>query len=462
MLSERISLVMNVINADNTVIAEIAGFDQSNVSRMRSGARTPVKSGTSIRRFVDAVLELAGSSGGVEKLCSLIGYSGEISGEKLRNALLDWLYDDTAVPEKKHTLKAPEAKLRFGQKLDQAIKAVGISNSDLSKLVNVDPSYLSRMRNGKYLPNNRSKVLEQICVVLINRVAQRNEMAELSEAVSIPSPLLESEPKLLMEWMLDSGETPYKAPVGQLLNSIAAVDFDREMPVPQLDQKDFGNVLSDRSEHYRGIEGIRAAVLRFLCNNLKTGRSELMLYSDQSMEWMNGDYHMKWLTLMAGVLKSGTRIRIIHNIQRSSTELLEAIASWLPLYMSGMILPFYSTRELGERFSHTMFLDPGRSCIKGSCVRGLESKCGYDYITDPETLEFCSEEFGDLLASSRPLVKISRQVTEPAQGSIQRTYGNVRLEIRENEAVLSKLSEPVCSFTFDHPLLMIAFRSYIV
>ena len=49
------------------------------------------------------------------------------------------------------------------------------------------------------------------------------------------------------------------------------------------------HILNDVREIYEGYEGLRAAVLRFLGNAVKSNAKELLLYSDQNMEWMVED-----------------------------------------------------------------------------------------------------------------------------------------------------------------------------
>lgn len=461
MLSERITLVMSVLNAENADIAQIAGFDQSNVSRMRSGARVPPKNGTSIGKFMDAAIDLALKTGKGEALCKAVGYDGEFSRESFRTSLLEWLYEDSGLPESQMLLPDPEAGLYFSKKLSTLMDTVGISNVKLSKAVSIDPSYLSRMRTGKHLPKENSKVLERICDVLIRRTIDKNELWKLSEAVNIPEKHLAAQPRLLAEWLLSSKETAYRAPVGQLIEKIGAMDQLRQVPIPPLPTDVLLSAETDDSREYLGISGLQKAVIRFLWNNAKSG-GELLLYSDQSMSWMSGSYKRIWLSLMAEVLKKGVRIKIIHNIDRSSSEMLEAIASWLPLYMTGQIEPYYCMRRKGERFAATFFMAKDQACITGCCVAGFENDCAYSYITDKDRLKALQLQFENILADSRPLVQISRDVPAPSKNGLIKTIDGVRMDISEKKAVLSKLTSPTCSFHFDHPLLLGAFRHFIL
>ena len=462
MLNNRINYLMEVLNADNVDIAQLSGFDQSNVSRMRSGARAPARIGKSINRFLDGVLKFAENTGKTELLCSSVGIPADSEAGELRDLLMDWLYEDTKPAVRLRTQKYDEAGTMFGDKLNNVMKIADFSGAALSKAVNIDPSYLSRMRGGKRLLNNRSKVLERMCGVLIDRIKERLGQAKLAELVGIPADQLISSPLLLADWLLDTHSSVGKNPLSQLISRIELMGFDSEMPVPEMNEDEFSQLLNEDCEWYKGIEGLREAVVRFLYSACCRSGSELLLYSDQSMEWMNGDYHLKWLTLMGGVLRNGVRIKIIHNIERSSAELLEAIASWLPLYMSGLIEPFYCTKRLGERFCRTMFIDKEKACIEGSCVRSFEDSCEYRYITDKDMLALRQEEYEYLLEFSRPLIQIEQGVQEPSEDSIRRKIGNVQICIESSSVVLNKLSEPQYSFRFDHPLLLGSFMNFVI
>jgi hypothetical protein len=56
MLSQKISRLMELVGAENSDIAINADFDQSNVSRLRSGARIPEKRSTSINKFANGLI----------------------------------------------------------------------------------------------------------------------------------------------------------------------------------------------------------------------------------------------------------------------------------------------------------------------------------------------------------------------------------------------------------------------
>lgn len=144
------------------------------------------------------------------------------------------------------------------------------------------------------------------------------------------------------------------------------------------------------------------------------------------MDWMTGnqDYRMKWMRLMASCAKSGIRIRIIHNIDRVFNEMSDAIISWLPLYMTGMVESFYCKKPGGSRFTHSLYICPGHSAIEAFHVSGTECAGIYHYHTEKETLNILGSEYEKLLAASSPLVSVMPPMSGIKEGDRQISVRN--------------------------------------
>ncbi|MGI6256968.1 MAG: helix-turn-helix domain-containing protein [Anaerovoracaceae bacterium] len=54
----------------------------------------------------------------------------------------------------------------FSYKLDKTLKLMGLSNVEASKLLNIDPSYISRLRNGTRIPKSESDLVTGIAQTL--------------------------------------------------------------------------------------------------------------------------------------------------------------------------------------------------------------------------------------------------------------------------------------------------------
>ena len=146
-------------------------------------------------------------------------------------------------------------------------------------------------------------------------------------------------------------------------------------------------------------------MVRFLSDASEQG-GELLLYSDEPMDWMAGDrdYFALWASLMVACVKNGVRIKIIHNVDRAGPEIIDAIQGWFPLYISGTIEPDVFTRPRNARFCHTVFLHRGRACIHAFSPTGAADRW-YDYLTEKPKLDALEREYETMLSAASPFLK---------------------------------------------------------
>ena len=458
MLGKKIEYLLWLLGTDNTHIAAYAGCSESNFSRLRSGARVPRRSSPTVKRFASAVCSYAFENNLTEELRA--GLEIPQDAESFEKAVIDWLFDDQASLPDFGTHSSDSEQ--FGKKLSAAMDLVGMSSSRLSRAANIDPSYVSRMRGGKRLPKSNPMLINRICMMLVQRAEEQQLTAELCALIGADADADESALVTRMYiWLYDKS---VPANITALRELIKVIDGLSDIPLPKLPSFESAapeDVLNDTRDCYGGIDGMRRAVTRFLGTAARLGDRELELYSDQSLDWMEGEFTLKWLALMKECISRGVHFKIIHNIDRSVTEMISAISCWMPLYMSGMITPYYSQRPAGDRFHCTVFLDRGRAGIRSFGVKGMEQNAEYFYVTDRDKLRRTAAAYDALLKDCRPLLKIQHGVIQPENGSTVYTHERIRCCISTGSVVVIKLSEPQLSFIFDHPLMCRAFRAYV-
>ena len=419
MFAEQLNLLVSVLNANNTELARFVRCDRSNISRMRSGARVPRRAGVTTEKLVRGLCLLADDRELMSALCSCIGCPPDTAGEELHSRLTDWLFRDADETQRVRRPSKPSFR-SFGERLSAVMEMTGLSNVRFSRLLSVDASHISRFRRGLRTPQSNPKTVEAICTVLLQRVREQGQMSQLARMMGLSAAELESDPDCLdrfQNWLCDFSPEDNGIMVENLLEHIDTfpVSAMQQGPDPAAVDPD---ALTSTETSYRGNDGLRRAVIRFLSAAALQGGEELLLYSDQSMDWMLSDrtFHRRWASLMMACVRRGVRIRIIHNIDRAAGEMVEAISSWLPLYLSGVIESWYSRRTRDSRFSHTIFLCPGLGCIVGDHVAGCEDDGLYRFCTSPEELEYYSREFAALLDASRPLVRMTASAEGPEPG----------------------------------------------
>ena len=344
MFSERLNRILTLLDVTSGDFARFTGFDKSYISRMTSGARVPKKGGAGAWRIVDGIYASADEKGKTAGICELISCKDQNSADAIKAQIMAWLYDGEEVTDKKS--KAPKDKVPyrvFGEKLNAVMELAEISNIRLGNLVNIDTSYISRFRNGLRSPKSNPRTMDAICTALLRRLGEQNKIQQLAALMKVaPGALTDEEEafSLFHDWLYDTEKTDSSSVIEKLLENIDTFSIDAKPPLPSFEEA--AATVKCEDTVYFGSTGLQNAVIRFLGGVISDGGKELYLYSDQNMNWLTDpEFRLKWAALMLRCVQKGVKIHVIHNVDRDVSEMIEAIISWLPLYMSGMIRSYY-------------------------------------------------------------------------------------------------------------------------
>ena len=415
MFTERLNKIIKIIGAKPTDIAGIIGCDRSAVDRICKGSRVPQNGGKSALRFVSAIYSFADEHGKTEAILNEIGCPASLSAEQIKNEIMGWLYNgEEAVKVHKEAPTALHSHDKFGQRFSAVLDLAEFSNVRFGKLLNIDPSYISRFRNGLRTPVSNSKLTGEMCRILFNRLKDRKRLSNLAGLMNIsPENLLDEAilEKELYSWLFLSEDNRVSSFVVSMVDQIGAFSADIiKSPLPFETAAD-KTALRDNKPLYHGMVGLQTAVIRFLGNVIERKETDLYLYSDQNIDWITADksFQIKWMSLMIQCVTNGVKIHIIHNTERDLAEIGEAIQSWLPLYPSGQIESFYLDGQKNTNFSTTLFLCPDYGCIYSNNVVGTENESGnYLYETEPERINLHRQLFDTLLGKAHRLIRVCK------------------------------------------------------
>ncbi|MCR5237862.1 MAG: hypothetical protein K6E34_11750, partial [Lachnospiraceae bacterium] len=305
-------------------------------------------------------------------------------------------------------------------------------------------SLISRYRSGTRSLRSNPKIAHRLSEALFTRIEKLGKKEELAKIVNCPTESLDEE--YFSDWLCDTdlAESDNISAAESLLEAFDSYSSETGYPLPSFEEAADKDILNDTADTYYGYAGLQQAVIRFLGNAVNLGAKNLLLYSDQGMDWMVTDpsFRAKWAALMNECIKRGIRIIIIHNIDRDLDEMIKAITAWIPLYMSGLIEAYYCTRPGGSRFSHTLFLCPGHFCIQAYHTVGTEAKGRYNFYTSAEDLVICARNYSKLMESSEPLVSIiPEEDTDVPSGSTTRILNSLSIASMP-EALAESFSSP--------------------
>jgi len=310
--------------------------------------------------------------------------------------------------------------LLFSEKLDLLMNLSGTSNSALARHINLDASYISRLRRGNRAPSKNENYLPAISQYFAKFMSVDAFRSGLCHALQTPPsqiPIdLEPASAMILDWLYDQKMLETKS-IGKLLDQVSHFTFPTTSSVFDLASL-FGTLNPKETSTYLGINGKREAVLTLLATALMSeGAETLYLYSDESMEWLIGDkkFTSQWSVLMSKVIQKGHKIVIVHTVNRGLDEMLTAIREWLPLYMTGSIEPYYYPRTRDDVYKHTLFILEKKTALVSRSVSRTTNPPIVHLFNEPQTVAHYQNEFQDYLNLCRPLMKI---VTTRQNGAV--------------------------------------------
>ena len=302
-------------------------------------------------------------------------------------------------------MAAKGAYAMIAGKLDFLLKLTDTSNSALGRALGFDASYISRIRSGKRgLPRDRF-FLEPAAAYFAERL-QANPLRKNAAAEAIcpgrswPETAAGAE-KLLLGW-LSQNERQDMERVERLLNGLAAA----RLLWPEAGLIPPGEAPSSAAFYY-GTEGKREAVLRLLSDYCAAeAPAELLIYSDEKVDWMAGDaaYTRRWSEAVLRLIERGARIRIVHTLSRNLGVMLDGLRKWAPLYLTGAVETRYYPKPRDGVFRRTLIIARDFGAVTATVVGegdGLNL-----LLTEPAAVAALTGEFEDYYALCRPLIQI--------------------------------------------------------
>lgn len=301
----------------------------------------------------------------------------------------------------------------FCEKLSFIMNITNTTNGSLAKNVSLDPSFISRLKNGKREPSKNENYLRDMAYYLGKQCktsTQKNTMYNiLGMTSSSYKYTLDNLSENIYDWFIED-QREHKA-VEDLIGDISKFRFKKEEA--NIGNKDLPLLYETvkNGDVFYGIEGKRQGVRIFLNEILKEKENQtLLLYSDESMDWLIGDpaFAKQWAKLLSKVICKGNKVIIIHTIKRNLNEMMAAIKGWLPLYMTGRIEPYYYPKARDGIFKKTLFIFSDKLALISSSAGTKDSNVSSSNFiyTDSKIIQSFSSEFYEYLNRCKPLMQI--------------------------------------------------------
>jgi len=303
--------------------------------------------------------------------------------------------------------------MEFYEKLDFLMNITNTTNSALGQKVKIDPSYISRLRRGKRRALKEENIISSMAEYFANHCTDPYQLKSISDTLNNSEPIDNANElqKAIVNWLIEDNTDEIKAIETFMDNFADTKDNNKLIKMDMKSkEKNYSKILPNENiSIYYGVEGKRQAAEIFLQEviNSEIGQ-KLLLYSDEPTDWMSDrpDFTVRWTKLMIGILSKGIKIKIIHTISRDLDEMLKAINQWMPLYMTGLIEPYYYPKKRDGIFKQTMFICPDVSAVISNSVGNSIDYSPNLLIGDKDAIKAYSEVFNQYLSQCKQLIKI--------------------------------------------------------
>ena len=375
-------------------LAENSGLSAATISRYRSGDRIPEDGSENLGRLINGIVSIAES----KKIPDITVQSvSEVFSPYVRNNV-----DIAHLQKNFHTL----------------LTVVPINISDLARFLNFDPSYISRIRNGQRQPANPTEFARKISVFVVRHFQTAEQKAIISSLINCPvedfSNYTDFQERLT-DWLL-AGAGAVKDSMTVFLEKLDEFNLDEYIHIIHFDELKVPSAPFQipTSKTYWGINEMMESELDFLkATVLSKSTAPVIMYSDMPMKEMAKDpeFPKKWMFGMALMLKKGLHLYQIHNLDRSFDEMMLGLESWIPMYMTGLISPYYLKNAPNNTFLHLLKVS-GSAALSGEAITGYHENGKYYLTKSRREVEYYQRRADELLKNADSLMDIYRSERE--------------------------------------------------
>ena len=388
---EVLNKYLKELNCSSKKLSNESGLSESVISRYRSGERTPVKNSEQLNKLTNALFNIAKDNNKNK-------YTFDKIESDFNSTLASDDFDYTT----------------FSNNLNTLITSLNINTHEMSKYIVFDASHISRIRYGKAKPSNPVEFSNKICSYILNRYKNPDDINNLMMIIGCKKSDLSNEKiySTLFNW-LTSEIVPVKNQISDFLHHLDSFNLDDYIKVIKFDELKVPSIpfYKAKTKHYYGIEEMKQGELNFFKGTvLSKSKEDIFMCSDMPMEDMakDIDFGKKWMFAIAMCLKKGHHLNIIHNLDRPFNEMMLGLESWIPIYMTGQISPYYLSNLKNNIYNHLNYVSAA-AALSGECINGFHNKGMYYLTTNKNEIEYYKEKSDLLLKKAKPLMEIYRE-----------------------------------------------------
>lgn len=391
--SEKLNDYIKQLSCTRKDICNLSGISAASFSRYRNGERVP-EFGT--KPFEDLCCALAQISAQKGEL--------QITADAVKKAFVSC---DDFVSTDKELLR---------KNFNTLLSALNVNLTQLCQYTNYDASAVFRIRNGSRKPGDAERFASAVASFVTRTMQMPSEIAAVAELIGCDIDEiydLSVRYAKIKSWLLKQPvQKAEDNSVSKFLSKLDDFDLNEYIKVIKFDELKIPSVPFQipSSKTYFGIKEMMESELDFLKSTvLSKSSAPVIMYSDMPMKEMAKDpeFPKKWMFGMAMMLKKGLHLHQIHNLDRSFDEMMLGLESWIPMYMTGQISPYYFKNAPNDVFLHFLKVS-GIAALSGEAVAGYHADGKYYLTKVKREVEYYRKRAEEMLKNAYPLMEIYR------------------------------------------------------
>ena len=381
--NELLNKYLEEFNCSSKTLSELTNISPAVISRYRRGERTPAIDSKQLESIIKAIKQISNKK-----------YKEEDIEKEFKSIFqkTDFDYDN------------------FSKNLNELINTLKINIKDMSKYTLCDASSISRIRYGKIKPSEPIEFASKIASYVTNKYANETDITKIEKLTNNDGENLYNK---VFKYLTNKEENKNNDMIKSFLNNldkfnlndyIKAIKFD-ELKVPTVP------FYITKTKNYFGLEEMKKAELDFLKGTvLSKNNEDIFMCSDMPMEDLakDIDFSKKWMFGIECLLKKGIHLNIIHNLDRPFNEMMLGLESWIPLYMTGQINPFYF-KDISTNIYHNLTYVSGTLALAGECINNFHKDGKYFLTSNKKEVDYYKTKSNNLLKKANNLMNIYKE-----------------------------------------------------
>lgn len=391
-LSEKLNEYIVTLGCTAKDISGVSGLSEATISRYRAGGRVPE---------IDSEL--------FEQLCEAIALLAE------RKQHSDITKDSVKESFLGCTDLITTDKEQLRENFNTLVSVLDINIARLCRHTNYDTSTIFRFRNGSRQPSEPTKFAAAVAGYISREIDSAGERSVLAELIGCSQEELSDSSKRfdkIKNWLLNGKSTRIDS-ISKFLTKLDEFDLNEYIKAIHFDKLKVPSFPFQlpTSKTYFGLKEMMESDLDFLkATVLSNSMEPVIMYSDMPMSEMakDSEFPKKWMFGMAMMLKKGLHLNQIHNLDRSFEDMMLGLESWIPMYMTGQISPYYLKNVQNNVFLHLLKVS-GTAALSGEAIAGYHGEGKYYLTKSKDEVSYYKKRAQELLDSAHPLMDIYRE-----------------------------------------------------